>query len=277
MQQVIDYLAHQTTTPSSYLIAASLVFFVAMSAFPLTWHIYRTWITFVHETGHSLAATLTGGKPTSVVVNSDTSGLTQYLHSGFLPGRIVTTLAGYVAPSLMGLLLAWLTSMGMVNLTVVSTLVLLIGSMLLYRVDLRSPVKNQLYGLLAVIGVALWIAALFLAPHPYRGYLTTVMTWSLLIGGFKPILESRAIRLSPQGAPGSDQEQLSQITHLPSAFWEFVFMAISVAALILASYVQMGIMGMAVIPVSVVLVQLLVVRLRRVRINSSAVRAGFSR
>lgn len=275
MEQVISYLGFKSDTPSVLLVGIALGVFLLLSAFPFTWHIYRTWVTFVHETGHSLAATFTGGKPTSVVVNRDTSGLTQYLHTGFLPARILTTMAGYIAPAAVGLLLAWITSTGRINLTVCVTLALFIGSMLLYRIDFRSAIGGQLYGLVAVLAVAAWIGLMFWAPDPYKGYMTTLMTWSLLIGGFRPIVESRSIRLATPEPAGSDQEQLQEMTHLPAAFWEALFMVISVLCLVTASYLQFGIVGMIVIPVSVVVIQVVVVSLRSVQSTRSAVRPNF--
>ena len=60
-------------------------------------------ITIVHEAGHALVAVLVGRRLSGIRLHSDTSGLTLTKGKPYGPGMVLTALAGYVAPSLLGL------------------------------------------------------------------------------------------------------------------------------------------------------------------------------
>lgn len=69
---------------------------------------FRLFVTYVHETGHALAALLTLGGVSGMVINPDGSGLT-YTTGGI---RILISSAGYVGSTLFGALLLLLCHRG---------------------------------------------------------------------------------------------------------------------------------------------------------------------
>lgn len=73
---------------------------------PTIWKRTRFLTTLVHESGHALVGTLTGGQLVGVVVRSDSSGETVTKHyKGFtaaLFSRLPTLMAGYPAPAFFG-------------------------------------------------------------------------------------------------------------------------------------------------------------------------------
>lgn len=75
---------------------------------PFSWKRARYMVTLIHETGHALFGSLTGGQLVGVVVNLDSSGETLTRHkrgiSSTLFSIIPTLLAGYPAPLFFGVL-----------------------------------------------------------------------------------------------------------------------------------------------------------------------------
>ena len=83
------------------LLAAALALF-AVGWRPL-WRWTRTVVTIAHEGGHALVAVLAGRGLTGIRLHPDTSGVTVSTGARRGPGLVLTFLAGYPAPSLLGL------------------------------------------------------------------------------------------------------------------------------------------------------------------------------
>lgn len=134
---------------------------------------------------------------------------------------IFTALAGYVAPSLLGLGGAWLTAQGRVTLLVWSVLLFLVCMLLLIR---------NLYGalILLVTGGAVFALSMY-APDDVQMVVAQVAVWFLLFGGVRPILELQRKRRRGQAAD-SDADQLARLTFLPGGFYVLFFLLVAGAS-----------------------------------------------
>ena len=128
--------------PEPALVWGSGVLVLAALAVPTVWHVVRHLVTIVHEAGHATVAVLSGRRLAGIRVHTDTSGLTTSWGPKRGPGLVLTLTAGYPAPALVGLGVAWLLSRGYA----VGALWVLLVLLALVLVQIRN-----LYGLWAVL------------------------------------------------------------------------------------------------------------------------------
>jgi Peptidase M50B-like len=135
---------------------------------------------------------------------------------------VLTAAAGYPAPSLLGLGAAALLAIGHLTGMLLLSLLLLAG--------LAIAIRNA-YGMLAVLVTGGGIAAVCLlaAPEVQAGFGYT-MTWFLLLGGIRPVIELQRERRRDR--TGSDADQLARLTPVPGTVWVMLFglFALAVAA-----------------------------------------------
>nr|WP_245614037.1 M50 family metallopeptidase [Actinokineospora inagensis] len=189
------------------------------------WRPARNVITIVHEAGHAVVAVLAGRRLAGIRLHSDTSGVTLSRGKADGPGMVCTALAGYVAPSVLGLVFAALLAADRV------TAVLVVCGILLFAV---LVVVRNAYGVFSVVltGVVLF-AVSWLAPDRIQAGFAYLIAWFLLVGGVRPVVELQAKRSRGQ-APESDADQLARLTGAPGFFWVGAFTMINIGALLLA-------------------------------------------
>ena len=90
--------------PSSALVLATGAGALVAVVVDVIWLRARHVVTIVHEGGHAVAALLTGRRLTGIKLHSNTSGLTLSVGRPRGPGMVITASAGYISPSLVGLL-----------------------------------------------------------------------------------------------------------------------------------------------------------------------------
>ncbi|MFI0418512.1 M50 family metallopeptidase [Spongiactinospora sp. 9N601] len=225
MESLNEVWVHLTTTrdapPTWAILVAALVALVAVGS-AVSWRVSRGLITIAHEGGHALVAVLTRRKLQGIRLHSDTSGVTLTRGRPTGPGMILTALAGYVAPSLLGLGGAWLISEGYVTLLLWAVLVLLACMLLLIR---------NLFGVLSLVitGGAVFALSWFAADE-VQGICAYLAVWFLLFGGVRPIMELQRKRRRGR-APDSDADQLARLTVLPGGFYILFFLLVAVASL----------------------------------------------
>jgi hypothetical protein len=205
--------------PDLIAVGAALLIVVL----PGTWRPARHVITIVHEAGHALTAILVGRRLQGIRLHSDTSGLTVSRGKPYGPGMVCTTLAGYLAPSVLGLVFATLLKTGLVTGLLVVCALLLAGVLIMIR---------NLYGAVTLLVAGAVVAAVsLLAPENVQEFAAHLITWFLLLGAIRPIAElirkRRRIRTS-------DPDQLAHLTSTPAIFWIGSFALISTGALVLA-------------------------------------------
>ncbi|MGA5301576.1 M50 family metallopeptidase [Nucisporomicrobium flavum] len=228
---VWDTLLSAQPDPPRTLVLVTAVIALAVVAFRPVWRIARNAITIAHEGGHALAALLTGRKLRGIRLEFDTSGLTLSAGRPTGPGMIFTLLAGYVAPSLIGLAGAWLLGGNRITLLLWVAVVLL----LLMLINIRN-----VFGVVSVLVTGVIVFAVSWSASPQvQSLFAYVGVWFLLIGGVRPVFELQSLR-SRGRMPESDADQLAGLTHVPALFWVGLFLIVDVAALVIGTFLLAG-------------------------------------
>lgn len=222
---------HQGHPPSHLLILGTGVLAAGAVASRRAWPVARTVVTIAHEGGHALAALVTGRRLHGVRVLHTSAGVTMTEGSPSGPGIVLTSLAGYIAAPLLGLGGAALLAGGHL------LAVLLIG--LAGLAGLAFAIRNA-YGLVAVVATgAVIVAVLWHRSAVLEAALGYTMTWLLLFGGVRPVLELRRDRRGRRG-PANDADQLARLTGLPGGFWVGLFGLVAIGALVAGGWLLVG-------------------------------------
>jgi Peptidase M50B-like len=223
-------LGAQPDPPELLVLLTAVAALLAVSFRPV-WRVARNAVTIAHEGGHALIALLTGRKLRGIRLEFDTSGLTLSAGRPTGPGMMFTLLGGYVAPSLIGLLGAWLLGGNRITLLLWLAVVLL----LLMLINIRN-----VFGALSLIvtGAIVFGVSWYATPQVQAAF-AYVGVWFLLFGGVRPIFELQSLR-SRGRMPDSDADQLAHVTHVPALFWVGVFLAVDVAALVVGAFMLAG-------------------------------------
>ncbi|WP_030486695.1 M50 family metallopeptidase [Micromonospora chokoriensis] len=211
------------------LITAAVALVVVSTRLP--WRIARNAITIAHEGGHALVALLTGRKLHGIRLHSDTSGLTLSAGRPTGPGMILTLLAGYVAPPLVGLAGAWLLGGNRITLLLWVAVALLLAMLVMIR---------NAFGVvsLLVTGALVFAVSWYATPQVQAAFAYTGV-WFLLLGGVRPVVELQRLR-SRGRMPASDADQLAGLTPFPAFFWVTVFALVNLVALITGALLLAG-------------------------------------
>jgi hypothetical protein len=142
-----------------------------------------------------------------------------------------TLLAGYIAPSLIGVLGAWLLGGNRITLLLWLTVVLL----LLMLINIRN-----VFGVLSLLitGAIVFVVSWYASPH-VQAIFAYAGVWFLLFGGVRPVFELQSLR-SRGRMPESDADQLARATHVPALFWVTVFLLVDLAALVIGAFLLAG-------------------------------------
>ena len=213
--------------PEQWVVWATAAVALAIVTFGPTWRLARHVVTIAHEGAHAFVALCTGRRLTGIRLHSDTSGLTVSYGKPRGFGMILTALAGYVGPGLVGLGAAFLLRQGYA----VGLLWLLIVLLALMLVQIRNW-----FGLLSILvsGVALVLVSWY-APTEWQTTTAYLVTWFLLLGAPRPVIELQRSRRSGQ-AKTSDADILAKLTPFPGLFWVGIFLLITLGALLLGSW-----------------------------------------
>jgi hypothetical protein len=188
------------------------------------WRLSRNVVTIAHEGGHALLALLSGRRLSGIRLHSDTSGVTVSAGRPTGPGMVLTALAGYVAPSLLGLGAAALASAGQVRLLLWISIVFLAAMLVMIR-NVFGVVSVVVTG--AIVFVVSWYAS-----QPVQAAFAFLFSWFLLFGGVRPVGELQSKRRRGR-APTSDADQLARLTGVPGTLWVVLFGLVSLGALLL--------------------------------------------
>lgn len=211
----------QEAPPPWLVLGAAAVALVLVGYGPL-WRMTRNVVTIAHEGGHALVALLTGRRLNSITLHSDTSGLTVSSGKPYGFGMIMTALAGYPAPPLLGLAFAALLGANRITLMLWIAIAALAAMLIMVR---------NFYGVLSVFltgavvfGVSWFGSDLLQAGCAY------LATWLLLLAGSRPVLELQRTRSRMRDGT-TDADQLARLTRLPGLLWVLVFGAVAVGSL----------------------------------------------
>jgi hypothetical protein len=229
-----DRVTGVQAVPPGWAVAASAAVALLIVLSPRLWRLTRIAITIAHEGGHAVVSLLSGRRLEGIRLHADTSGETRSRGRRNGPGIVLTALAGYLTPPLLGAGAAALLATHRVTLLLSVLLVLLAATLLMVR---------NWYGVLAVVATAgALLAVIWLAGPALRGAFGYWVAWFLLFGGVRPVVElagtrRRARRWSSERphAAASDADQLAGLTGVPGGLWVFLFALVATGALILGA------------------------------------------
>ncbi|ALO10938.1 M50 family metallopeptidase [Streptomyces gardneri] len=209
--------------PAEWLVIATAVAALAVTVPRRVWLLARNAITIAHEGGHGIVALATGRRLEAIRLHSDTSGLTVTRGRPTGIGVVLTLAAGYTAAPLLGLGGAALLGAGLVTLLLWIATGLLLAMLVMVR---------NAYGILTVLltGAAFLLVSWLTGPE-VQSLFAYAVVWFLLLGGVRPAFELQSKRRHG-GAPDSDADQLSRLTHVHPGVWLFFFHAVSICSLI---------------------------------------------
>jgi hypothetical protein len=143
---------------------------------------------------------------------------------------VATALAGYVAPGLLGLGAAWMTTHGWA--------VGMLWCLLALVAAIGLGIRN-LFGLWSVLVTgALLLGVTWWATPVWQTAVAYAVTWFLLLAAPRPVLELRRSRR--RGARTSDADVLARLTHVPGVVWVAVFLAVTVTAAVAGGSLLVG-------------------------------------
>ena len=200
-----------------------------LALIPPIWRYTRHVVTLVHEAGHAIVALATGRRLNAITLHTDTSGLTVSSGRPTGPGMIATAVAGYVAPSALGL-----TSLALVQadhtLWALWVAMGVLAGMLLF-------IRNW-WGLLVVgLSGAAVVALTYRATDDIQVFAATTVAWLLLAAGPRTTIELWGHRRRVRSR-STDADVLARLTHLPAALWNTFFIGVTVAALVSGAWLS---------------------------------------
>lgn len=233
-----DTLSWDSLSDEHVLVVVLMVAAVVLTGERSTWRVLRNVVTIAHESGHAVAALLMGRELAGIKLHSDTSGVTLSRGKARGPGMIVTAIAGYPAPSLIGVGLAALIGLDQILVL----LWIIVGLLALLLTQIRNA-----FGLLTVVvtGAAAVATIIWGNERTELGFACAV-TWLLLIGGLRAVIElQRSRRAQGSGRRGgppvtSDADQLAWLSHVPGLFWVVVFFAISLVSIVVGGWLMLS-------------------------------------
>ena len=222
LNELWDRVTGTQPDPQWWIVVVAGVAALLAVAHGPTWQLSRNVVTIAHEGGHAVIALVTGRKLDGIRLHSDTSGVTVSRGKPHGPGMILTALAGYVTPPLLGLACAWLLSDGRITLMLWAGIALLAAMLIMIR-NVYGVVSVVVTG--AIIFAVSWLGdAMVQAGFAYLG------AFFLLLAGARPVIELQQKRARRQ-ARDSDADQLARLTGVPGLAWVGVFAAVAVLAL----------------------------------------------
>ncbi len=200
-------------------VAVSLV--VSLTPWgPLLLYPFKLVTTWVHESGHALAAVLVGGHVTSITIAPDTSGLTQTLVPPSRVSRGIVASAGYLGAAIMGCLLMAATR----NARGTRTILLTLGALMLVTAALW--IRN-LFGFAVVL--AWGVALVALARQGMGRTLRFLLSLLAVQVALNSVFDIRVL-FSVDGGP-SDAATMARLFLAPSWVWASMWMLMAVAML----------------------------------------------
>jgi hypothetical protein len=219
---LLNRVAGYHVDPSALLVLSTGALALATVVVDRAWRWSRNVITLVHEAAHAVVALLTGRRLTGIRLHSDTSGLTLSVGKPEGAGMVLTAMAGYLGPSLLGLAGVAVLAAGWVTVALWVTTGLLLAMLL--------GIRNG-YGVLSVLatGALVGLVAWYASADTQAAF-GHAAVWFLLFGAVRPVFELRRQRRAGR-VWDSDADQLGRLTRLPAGLWVGLFGLGTLAAL----------------------------------------------
>ena len=222
MRAGVESLTPYRLDPSTWLVLATAAVALVAVAADAVWRWSRNVVTIVHEAGHAVVALATGRRLTGIRLHSDTSGLTLSVGRPSGPGMVLTTAAGYLSPTFVGLVGVAVLTLEQVTIMLWVATAILLGMLVMVR---------NAYGVLTILATgAIVVAVSLYANADTQAAFGHVAAWFLLFGGVRPVSElwreRRRLRTR-----STDADQLARLTGVPGGVWVGLFAALTLAGL----------------------------------------------
>ncbi|WP_067607961.1 M50 family metallopeptidase [Nocardiopsis listeri] len=206
--------------PEQWIIALAAAIALAAVLLGPPWRVARNVVTIAHEGGHAIVALISGRQLTGIRLHSDTSGVTVSRGKPTGIGMILTVFAGYVAPTVIGLLGILMLMSGRITALLWLSIVVLAAMLLMIR---------NLYGVISIVVTGAVVFGIsWFTPHEVQAAFAYLFIWFLLFAGVRPVIELQGQRMR-QPSPHSDADQLARLTGLPGTLWVMVFLLVNIA------------------------------------------------
>jgi hypothetical protein len=215
----------RTYEPGSWLVLATGLVALLGVLLDGVWRWTRHLVTIVHEAGHAGVALATGRRLRGIRLHSDTSGLTLSTGRPTGPGMVLTAAAGYLAPSVVGLVGVVLLAYNQVTVMLWATVALLLAML--------AMVRNAYGALSLVVTGAAVVALSLLAAADVQAAVAHAATWFLLLAAVRPVWELRRER---RRSRQTDADQLARLTRVPGGAWVALFGLLTLGALALGGW-----------------------------------------
>jgi hypothetical protein len=181
---------------------------------------FKLFTTWVHECGHALMTVLVGGRVTSIIIEPDTSGLTESLLPVGRVARGLVASSGYLGAALVGCLL-----MAATRVEKWARVILLgLGAGMFFTLVFWM---RNLFGFGAVL--AWGVALVGLAGKGMRNVPRFLLSLLAVQVALNSVYDVRVLFLIDRGR--SDAATMARLFLLPSWVWATAWMLISVAML----------------------------------------------
>lgn len=232
------YKIAEDARPQITLLLIATVITIALWFIPYTDYLVypiRLFVTFVHESGHALAAVLTGSSVQSLTVSPDTSGLVKAYTSSSIATLIFSS-AGYLSATAYGVLLLALIRWNFSPRKILFGSGVFVGLMTIVF-GFFAPVLNIFSGDISFFEMAFTIfsgaliAAGLIALARYAS-----LKWANFFVGFLAIqcllnavfdLKNLFV-ISTTTNAHNDAMNMAQVTGLPSFVWILLWIGISI-------------------------------------------------
>ncbi len=192
---------------------------------------FKLFNTMVHETGHAVAAIVTGGKVSNISLYSNTGGLAITRHRSLF-GRLITLLAGYPAASLFSVLFLYALDKEWI-MPAVFTLTAILTYNLIFWV-------RNLTGWVWIVSVLSVLYFLYANNYSqWLEWLLTIIGIMLLIQAFLSTWVLFTLTLNHRNETG-DAGLLEDLTKIPSIIWSTLFLTQGFACFIIGISIWLG-------------------------------------
>ncbi|WP_280771029.1 M50 family metallopeptidase [Salipaludibacillus daqingensis] len=202
-----------------------------LSYIPIIGPYFKLFNTMIHETGHALAAILSGGRVRSISLFQNTGGLAITSHRGFI-GRVFTLLAGYPTASVFSVAYIFALTEGWYTYIAMTLAVILVYNVIFW-------VRN-IIGWVWIVSVLAGLYFLYTNQYWTSFELgLTIIGLMLLMQAFLSAWVVFIISLKDKHEAG-DASILANTTKLPAILWGSFFVLQGAGFFILGASVWLG-------------------------------------
>jgi hypothetical protein len=202
--------------------------------FDLLAYPFRLFVTFIHESGHAIAAILTGNRVHSLSVSPNGGGAVYTSGGNWLTAMFVSS-AGYLGAMAYGTLLLALIRRGVSPRAVLYTSALPILALTL-RYGWATP-----FTLVAGVALALALLAVGRYARPaVANFLVALLAVQCIVNAFFDLRTLLFLSAPFSRGVHTDATNMARITHLPAIFWAFAWTALAIVMLVGALRLYVG-------------------------------------